>query len=175
MWFLRAVQACGGRSPVRARSHAKPGNHPGCARRDRNPSPFGQCRPVENTQRRKPYARKMQVSSRPPLWWGLIAGILTSGLSKCQDSLRKASESSGNLGNRRGHVRVYARQQIMNSSARLKLVSGPGLRPSPRNFESFRDQWRISRLAIVDSKPPDFEIEFQQCGNELLAFLLVAA
>src|SRR2546430_13454042 len=45
-------------------------------------------------------SRKMQVSSRPPLWGGLIAGILTSGLSKCQDSLRKASESSGNLGNR---------------------------------------------------------------------------
>lgn len=59
--------------------------------------------------------------------------------------------------------------------ARLKLVSGPGLRPSPGNFESFRDQRRISRLAMVDSKPADFEIEFQQCGNELLAFLLVAA
>src|SRR5207237_10298251 len=117
-------------------------------------------------------ARKWELSSGALLWWGRSAGILSSGSSTCQDWLRKAAESSGNLGNRRGHVRVYARQQIMNSSARLKLVSGPGLRPSPRNVESFRDQWRISRLAIVDSKPPDFEIDFQQSGNELLAFLL---
>jgi hypothetical protein len=56
--------------------------------------------------------------------------------------------------NRRGHVLAAADYEFLGPS---QTGFRPGLRPSPRNFESFRDQRRISGPAIVDSKPPDFE------------------
>jgi hypothetical protein len=70
---------------------------------------------------------------------------------------------------------MYSRQQIMNSSARLKLASGPAFARLRGILSHFETNGESPVRQLLTANHPTLKIEFQQCGNELLAFLLVAA